>query len=257
MLDVAAEEFSNNAPQSERVLTVPELKEFINRAVDAIFSSENDRFRTLAIHGLSDPQFLSRLAPLIGISEPLSDEDRQFVLSHLKTNDKEAVRSMLLENAESQAQRVTQQEADRLLASLDVAYFRKATLSFADSLKGKQGRPRKLRSSDYARLVACADSLVVLIKKILVELDAGTKKTPLELLRFWQDDHGEAASFLIGHYRQFERILKERTLKSRAKRVETRARLVADAVAGVEYGLSPGTSVERVRQARRALQPKN
>lgn len=117
--------------------------------------------------------------------------------------------------------------------------------------KGQRGPKPKIPKRDYPKLAARGDQLKPVIHKLLVELASGTKRAVSELFEFWKVDHAEACNFLLHHISRLERALKDQRLLKRATRIEARAALLADALAGSDYGLRFRTSIERTREGRR------
>ncbi|MBZ5492190.1 MAG: hypothetical protein LAO76_14765 [Acidobacteriia bacterium] len=242
---------SEQSAQAVNLLTEAEAEDVIDRFVERFFSSESTTLRWLLNKGWSHPEYMSLVARSWGMPE-IPEQARIDLLRCIETNDKVSLKSWLVKLESRDG--MTREQAKALFSLFDLSPLRKILLDLAETFKGTQGRQPKLKLADYPRLIQVADSLSPLIGKILSQLEQSTKKTALETVMFWQADHPEAAGFLLSYYKQFELALHDATLKRRSKRPATRAKLLAEAMAGMEYGLTFSTSIERVRQARRMQQ---
>ncbi len=119
------------------------------------------------------------------------------------------------------------------------------------AFKAKVGRKPKLPRGSFPELAAKSDQLFPVLKKLLSEQKTGTRRSIRELLRFWKKDHPEQCAFLLRHISRLELILKDTKLLKRATRLNSRARLIADVMAGADYELAFRTSIERAQEARR------
>ena len=143
---------------------------------------------------------------------------------------------------------------ERAILSLgDPAILRKGILDIAKQFSGGPGRKALVEESEYQKLAAIAEELYPVILKLLQELDTGTKRAIQDLLEFWQPDHPTACSFLLRNLARLQEGLNARVLPRPAKKLQTRARVLSEALAGIEYSLTFSTSIERVRQGKRAL----
>jgi hypothetical protein len=136
---------------------------------------------------------------------------------------------------------------------------RLAREQFAQGLKAiklKSGPASKLGPHEYPALAELASQLTPLILKLLVERDSRTKHTIQQMIEYQMNDFPLESAFLLKHSDRLETILKDKVLLKRAKKLPTRARLIADAMAGAEYNFEPRTSVERTRQGRRMARKK-
>ncbi len=84
------------------------------------------------------------------------------------------------------------------------------------------------------------------------ELELGTKHSVAEVLDFLVPDYESHVTYVRRHILKLEEALRNppKHLKD-ARRIETRANLLAAGLAGCDDGYAFNTSVEKVRQARR------
>ena len=129
--------------------------------------------------------------------------------------------------------------------------WRSVLKGVGQAFKAKVGRKPKLPRGFYPELAAKSDQLFPVLKKLLSEQKTGTRRTTRELLKFWKKDCPEPCAFLLRHISRLELILKDAKLLQRATRPDSRARLIADAMAGADYKLAFRTSIERAQEARR------
>lgn len=115
----------------------------------------------------------------------------------------------------------------------------------------KPGPTPKAARREYPKMAQLGDRLAPVCEIVLSELQKETKHTVKEILDFVALDHPAEAAFLLKFLARFESALKDEKLASRAKGLKARARLMADAMAGAEYGLELRTSLERTREGRR------
>jgi hypothetical protein len=120
----------------------------------------------------------------------------------------------------------------------------------------RSGGKTKITTSEFAEILNRAEQLKPAIEKILDELSSGTSHTLGEILAYCRKDYPEACDFLSRHIQLFRQAFNDKRVLSRAtKRVSAKARALADAMAGVDYGLAFSTSIERVGEARRYRLP--
>ena len=116
----------------------------------------------------------------------------------------------------------------------------------------KGPKPQLPRGDQSAEALRLAELIYPAVLRVLTELSTGTAHTIGEILQYLQKDYPEACEFLIRHSSRFEVCLKDPAVLRRAsKRFPARARAIADAMAGSEYGVMFSTSMERVGEARR------
>ena len=102
-----------------------------------------------------------------------------------------------------------------------------------------------------------ADLLRPAVTALLTQLQQ-TKHSVSEILEYLRKDHPEASEFLLGHVNRLQLALNDpKVLRRAQKRISARARVLADAMAGTDFGLTFSTSMERVREARRLISKKS
>jgi hypothetical protein len=240
----------------EDLISDAERDAFVERLADRLREPENIAVKLIVV-GYSHPEIVTTIAPLL--AKKFGWGDMSWVVNAgvtlnalIESKNRVALISTLRDNFFS-GRPISRKEMSALFAFIDPSFVSNVFRQVADSFKMQQGRPAKLNPSDYPRLAARADSLFPLTHKILNELAQGTKKTLLELLTFWRTDYPEAAPFLLSFCDQFERAVADQGLQKRRKTLPGRARLLADALAGAEFGLTLKTSIERVGEVRRSV----
>jgi hypothetical protein len=131
------------------------------------------------------------------------------------------------------------------------ALGRKALLEVAERLKGERGIPARIEPTEYPELAALGDRLTPACEKILQDVEATPNRSLTGIVEGCRTEYPEATTFLLRHFERLESALKDTELLNRAKKIDTRAGLLADAMAGAEYGVTPRTSIERARTGRR------
>jgi hypothetical protein len=152
---------------------------------------------------------------------------------------------------------LTSEEVKRFLTVAHPSFLRKSLKQLNAKFKFHRGPRPKLPPREYSKILERADVLRPAIVRLL-SLLPGTRNSLAETLKYLQKDYPEACEFLQRHQLRFEKALSDATLLKRAEsRIPARARVLADAMAGTDYDLAFSTSVERVREARRKVTPKN
>ncbi len=142
-------------------------------------------------------------------------------------------------------------QAQRLRRLDPRAIWRKGLLEAAELFKGAPGIPTRIEPSEYPEIAALGDRLTSTCKKVLVALEATPNRSLTAIVEECGEEYTEAGAFLLRHLERLKSALKDPELLNRAKKIDTRARLLADAMAGAEYGLTLRTSIERARTGRR------
>lgn len=144
----------------------------------------------------------------------------------------------------------TRQVANFILSTAKPLPMRKALLAAADEFKGKRGRPSEVTAA-RPKLASFADEqLAPLILNLLQAQERGTRYSLRELLEIARRDFPEASAFLLRHVASFEKALAHPKLLARGKQPSTRAQVLADAIAGADYGLTFSTSLKRIGEGR-------
>lgn len=145
--------------------------------------------------------------------------------------------------------RLTRDEMGRLLACGNSTVLRRSLKDLSKTITFSPGVQPKIRAMDYKRLVDVAQLLEPAILH-LIKLPT-TKRTLSENLGYLKKDHARACKFLSRYVAQLQRALDDTTLFLRAKKhLPSRARVLAEALAGSEYELRFSTSREFVRRAK-------
>jgi len=170
------------------------------------------------------------------LADALIQEDRQKLIPYFKKD--------------AQRRKLTKDELARLLEVGKSSVLRNSFKELARPFSSHRGAKPKLPPGKYSEALETAELLEPAMLKLL---DPQTSHTLVETLQYLQKDHPKACEFLLRHITLLQQALNDPGLSRRAtKRIGARARVLAAALAGADYGLSFSTSVERVRQARRA-----
>jgi len=149
-------------------------------------------------------------------------------------------------------QKATKDEMDRLLSLGRPAVLKNSAKQLTDVFKFHRGPKPKLPAGQYAKALATAELLRPAVLRLLQELDSETSHSIGEILNYLQTDYPDACKFLLSNISRVHQALNDPRVQNRAKkRIVSRARVLADALAGSDFELQFSTSIERVREARR------
>lgn len=245
-------EFNRQNRHAQDYLSEDEIAHLVERLVDRLLDPTQPWSRKCILEGLKRPEQAKWLAREIGLPDDVHDTAwaKQFEISLQRRNRKRLIELLKAEFVRSPIPRGCE---TTVLSLGDPAILRKGMLEIAKRFSGKPGRKPLIEESEYQKLAAMAGELYPVILKLLQELDRGTKRTVRDLLEFWQLDHPTACGFLLRNLPRLQEGLNARVLPRPAKKLPTRARVLSEALAGTEYGLTLSTSIERVRQGKRAL----
>lgn len=144
---------------------------------------------------------------------------------------------------------LTKDEMRRLLACVNSTILRTSLKRLNQTFTFSPGAKRKLPAAQYARLLETAESLEPAILQLLNM--PKTSRTLREVLLYLKKDHPKVCEFLTSHIARLQEALDDTPLFLRAKRdLGSRARVLAEALAGSEFQLTFSTSRECVRRAR-------
>jgi hypothetical protein len=119
--------------------------------------------------------------------------------------------------------------------------------------KRKSGPKAKILPTQYPMLALRGSELAPLIQKVLEAKADGSRKSVQDVLDFYKDDFPKAYKYLQTYIERLETALRNKRLSNRAKKLPTRAKAIADALSGAEYGYDLSTSFEHTRQGRRMI----
>jgi hypothetical protein len=122
----------------------------------------------------------------------------------------------------------------------------------------RSGGKMKLSPGQHDKILKRAEQLRPAITKILNELATGTSHSLEEILEYCRKDHPGACNFLSLHLQRFQQAFNAKRVMNRAtKRISSKARALADAMAGTDYELAFSTSIEKVGELRRMARRQN
>jgi len=154
---------------------------------------------------------------------------------------------------EAMDRKLTKDEIRRQLDSTKSETLKRSLKGFRATFRFRRGPKPQINRDDYVILLTTAEFLRPAVSKLLAERES-TTRTLREILTYLQKDHPEACTFLMHHELTLETCLADPKLLARARhRPAARARVIANAMAGCEYGLAFSTSIERVREAKLRL----
>lgn len=114
------------------------------------------------------------------------------------------------------------------------------------------GRKRQIYDADRPKLLARAEQLRPALMAMAQVLQASRKCSIAEALQFLRKEYPEACNYLLTHIKELQSLRADDRLMTRAKTVQAKMRIMADAMAGVERDISASYSVQVVQEARRA-----
>ncbi len=243
---------SNSFPPDSQSKLGPDAERQIRTFVDDLL--DNRGLRRLFLEGLNNPSILGELAKRTGVQIP---RDASLILRFKRALQKKDRVTLLSIVRQDFAQHPVPQGKEIILTDvkdrvLTATVARKALISIADTLKrDSAGRPALIAPDEYSELADRADLLEPVILKLLENPPNETGRTLEEHLAFMKGKHDVACTFLERYIPQLKHLLSSKNLPKAAKKSETKARVIADALAGRDRGLSFKTSIERVRQGRR------
>jgi hypothetical protein len=204
------------------------------------------------LEGLNHPETLDRLSKKTGLPSFRSDPSSRVRLKlALERKDRKKLTAIVKEDFLKNPIPPGKERA--LMQVFEPRIWRKGLVEAANQLKGKPGATPLVSPADYPKLASCADGLRPIIQKLLNERDDGNPRTVGECLEFWRRKYPEPCQFLLRNADKLTELLNAKRLPKSAKKLETQAHVIADALAGCEEGLKFSTSIERVRQGRRMV----
>lgn len=237
-------------------LTPQEIDSFAESIVDLLLSPGGAWFREIFLSGVQNPNLLKLFLEQAGLrADSFTFSFAKRFYPALQKRDREALIALLKSGFQHDPPDRDFPEAFSRLA--DKRTWRGGILKLADEFKGRAGFQSKITPDDYASLAQLGEELAPVILKLLNELESRTRHSVEELIIFWSKDYPKPCEFLLKHIERLNSAIEDQELLSRAKRLSTRARLIADATAGAEYNLSLRTSIERAREGRRQTQPRS
>jgi hypothetical protein len=140
---------------------------------------------------------------------------------------------------------------DAVLRNLRPSVLRGAIRDLESIFKLQRGPNPKIPTHKYPELATRSNMLTPIIERLLLELKSGTKVPVVEFLKLWKIDHPEGCAFLLCHLSRLQQAMDDPSLLKRGTKIKSRARVLADAMAGSDYNLSFLTSRDRASAARR------
>ena len=238
--------------QPKRQMTDAEALPIAERIADWLLRPDNSIMHVALAHGVENPNHHANVARLFGFNTPpFHPAQARELATAIQRGDRESLinfwfRIVIYWKKEEVGE--FWNVVDNLKPNV-----RSLFESGVKSIHLKTGPRSRVPTHDYPKLARLGDNLAPVILILLQEQAAKTKRTMKEILEFRENDFPEESAFLLRHLLRLESVLKNKALLKRAKKLPTRARLIADAMAGSEYDLEPRTSVERTREGRRAF----
>jgi hypothetical protein len=237
-------------PEDRRQLA-PDAEHQIQTFVDSLLVNEGTR--RLILEGLKNPAMLREIAKRHGFPFPNDPGSRLRFKRAIEKKDRRTLLSIIRKDWPNDPIPHGKENLINDVQSkvLTPTILRKALISVADTLKqDRPGPPARIPPGSYAQLADKADSLFPVILKLLQNYPR-SGRTLEEHLDFMKSQHADACTFLATHVEQLKKLLGGEQLPKPAKKIKTKAHVIADSLAGCDYGLSFSTSIERVSQGRR------
>lgn len=150
----------------------------------------------------------------------------------------------------AKARQLTHDELERLLLSVDSKELKKSIKALGDPFKTPPG-PVPPTAGQYDHALKLSDDLHLLLLRLLQEQATGTTNTTQDIIQFIAKDFPGTVGLVIENLALLEDVLQDRHLQGKAKKTRTRARVLADALAGaVHLKLMPSTAREYLRAER-------
>ena len=234
----------------EEKLSEAECEEFAEAFVDKILDPSTPWIRMCLLAGLENPELSRELARRMGLpTDSFNTPWAQGLKDALERMDREKLVGLV--KSEFLKDPLTKEQAHTLLTVDLGALMRNALQEGTRKFAAKRGRKPKAGRRDYVQIARWGDKLYPVCLRVLSELKSGTHRSVREHLELSKQDFPEAVTFLLHNLARFESTLKDKRLRKRAIRIESLARLLADGMAGADYGLTSRTSIERAREGRR------
>lgn len=141
---------------------------------------------------------------------------------------------------------------DAILRALRPSALREAVQELEGMFRLRRGPNPKIPTHKLPELAARSDILAPIIERLLHELKSETKIPVAEFLKLWKIDHPEGCTFLLRYLGRLQQAMDDPSLLKRATKIKSRARVLADAMAGSDYNLTFLTSRDRASAARRS-----
>jgi hypothetical protein len=231
-------------------LTDEDLQQLAERRVDDLLSSSAGPLRQGFLRARKNPALMKLAAESIGFPQGAQDNSWLIEFGNALARKNRQKLLVLIKEALTKDP-PTFDQAQRLRRFDSRKISRKGLLEAAELLKGDRGITARIEPTEYSALAALGDKLTPACKKILVDYEATPSRSITMIVEECRTEFAEAGTFLLRHIERLKSALKDRELLYRARKIDTRARLLADAMAGAEYNLSLRTSVERARTGRR------
>lgn len=249
----------DHGQDADQRLSPDECIELAKSYVDLLFDPAKSWYRKMTLMGmeifLRNPgayetiqSRLLELHPYLGNFRTLTVEEQTNFRLALQRKQRSKVYELL--TASFARNPPTQQVANFILATAKPLPMRKALLAAADEFKGKPGRPSEVTAVRSELASFAEEQLAPLILNVLQAQERGTRYSLREYLEIARRDFPKASAFLLRHLASFEKALADPTLLARGKQSSTRAQVLADAMAGADYGLKFSTSLKRVGEGR-------
>ncbi len=150
----------------------------------------------------------------------------------------------------SEMNATVQQSADLLSHAVDPRQFMFKVLRTVLPKK-RPGRGRKIKPEQMPDLLRHAERLQPCIRALMTLRKVSPQRSIAEIVEYLRPQYIEEADFVRKHLIRFEEVISDPSIMSQVKTSESAIRLIADAMAGAEFGLAVQYSISVVRKARR------
>lgn len=242
---------------TERVVTSEEAQRFAEQLADMLLFGPPSGAKALIEAAFGFPvfaDFAARTMGFGGTANWLATEDAKAFGDAVRDKDRTALvgfirRGLLKDGVSARDARALLAFPEKISSFLGSELPRRLKKDFPVKL----GRKANVQQRDYPEIAKMGERLAPVCELVVREQARKTKRTVPQILDFLAIDYPEEVSFLLKHLPRFEAVLKNKNLAKRATKTESRARIMADAMAGADFNLRPRTSLERARTGRRML----
>lgn len=241
---------SRSVARDPTKLSEEEFKQLAERLVDYLLGSSGAPLRQGFATAQRNPALLKLAAEALGFPQRARDTRWLIEFGNALARKKRS-RLLILINEAFVKDPPTFEQAQRLRRLDPRALWRTGLLEVAEAFKGLRGIPARIKPSEYPAIAALGDRLTPACKKILVDYESNPNRSLATIVENCRKEVGEAGTFFLRHMERLKSALEDQELLNRARKIDTRARLLADAMAGAEFDLTLRTSIERARTGRR------
>jgi hypothetical protein len=229
----------------------PYYRQFAQRFVDLMLHPDHPwLLHYFLVGGFSYPLESSKDLAL----DIIDSTKRDFLAPKEKADavlDRDREKMISLVNRDMEESKPDKKMLEKTFEALRPSALRRSIREAESIFKLHRGPNPKIPIHKYPELALWSARLTPVLEKLLRELESGSGRPISDYLEFWRKEHSEACDFLLRYLARLQQALGDAGLAKRGTKIKSRARVLADALAGSEYELTFRTSLERVRSARK------